>query len=466
VSRYVGRLEQGLEQRGIRAPLRVMKSNGGVFGPSQVDRQAIAMALSGPAAGVIGATFVAGAAGFPNAVTIDIGGTSADVSLIRDGATTNTTEGEVGPFPLALTIIDIHSIGAGGGSIGQVSEIGSLRIGPESAGSDPGPACYARGGTSATISDAHLVLGRVPATLLDGAMRLDGQRAIDAVGRHVAGPLGLTVEDAAEGMIDLVNSNMTGALKVVSVERGYDPKDFALVAFGGAGPLHAVELGRLVGCRTVVIPRHPGLLCALGLLATDLLYDYARTSVQRGPDYDLGAMEAIWAELELEADEELAREGVAPERRRVTRCVDLRYAKQGFELTLDAPAGRLDASGVSALVEQFHALHEQTYSFADRQAPVEIVTLRLRVAGLVDKVALPEIEAANGSSARPFEQRAVRLAGEQHAAVPAYRRDGLLAGHAVEGPAIVDQLDSTTLVFPGQRAEVDRYGNLVIAMDA
>jgi N-methylhydantoinase A len=463
VGTYIGRLQTGLAKRNVAAPLLVMKSNGGVFGPRQADRQAINMALSGPAAGVIGASFVARAAGFDNSVTIDIGGTSADVSLIRAGAPATTTEGELGPFPLALPIIDIHSIGAGGGSLARVTDIGSLQVGPESAGADPGPACYDRGGAKATVTDAHVALGRVPPALLDGEMRLHVQKAREAIERDVARPLGISMEDAAEGVIRIINANMTGALKVVSVERGYDPKDFTLVAFGGAGPLHGVELGRALGCRAVLVPRYPGLLCALGLLATDLQYDYARTALQRGPDYDLAAVDTIWRELEQEADGELAREGIPPERRRFMRLADLRYAKQGFELTLEAP-GTLDAAAAARLVEAFHAQHERLYTFAERETQVEIVTLRLRAIGLVDKIALPELAAAAGSKPEAYERRAVRLDGALHAGVPAYRRDALRAGHRIAGPAVVDQLDSTSLILPGQTAEVDRHGNLIIRL--
>ena len=241
-----------------------------------------------------------------------------------------------------------------------------------------------------------------------------GDGPAHAIERDVARPLGISVEDAAEGVIRIINANMTGALKVVSVERGYDPKDFTLVAFGGAGPLHGVELGRALGCRAVLVPRYPGLLCALGLLATDLQYDYARTALQRGPDYDLAAIDAVWRELEQEADGELAREGIPAERRRFVRLADLRYAKQGFELTLEAPASALDAAGAARLVEDFHAQHERLYTFAERETQVEIVTLRLRAIGLVDKIALPEIAVAAGSKPEAYERRGVRLDGASH----------------------------------------------------
>jgi N-methylhydantoinase A len=386
------------------------------------------------------------------------------VTLLRGGHAATTTEGELGPFPLALPIVDIHTIGAGGGSIARVTDIGSLQVGPESAGADPGPACYGRGGTRATVTDAHVVLGRLSPSLLAGEMRLEPQRAHAAIERDVALPLGIGVEDAANAVIRVVNANMTGALKVVSVERGYDPKDFALVAFGGAGPLHAVELARALGVRTVLVPRHPGLLCALGLLATDLQYDYARTALQRGPNFDPAAMDAIWRELAEEADRDLAREGIAPERRRLVRLADLRYAKQGFELTLEAPAGALDPAAMARLVEGFHTTHERLYTFAERAAPVEVVTVRLRAIGLVDKVALPEVAAAPDAAPPVHERRSLRLDDTRHDRAPVYRREALLAGHRIRGPAVVDQLDTTTLIFPGQEAQVDRHGNLILSL--
>jgi N-methylhydantoinase A len=273
----------------------------------------------------------------------------------------------------------------------------------------------------------------------------------------VATPLGLEPLAAADGILRVVNANMVGALKVVSVEKGYDPRDFALVAFGGAGPLHAGELARLLGTPTVVVPRHPGILCALGLLATDLQYDYARTSLQRAPDYDLDRMAALYAELEAEANEDLEREGVPPERRRLFRQADLRYAKQGSELTVDAPAqaggAALDAGAAAAMVEAFHRLHEQLYTFADRAAPVEIVNLRVRAVGLMDKIELPEIASVtDGTPATPSAARRAHFRDEGFVPTPIFRREDLKAGNRIDGPAIVDQLDATIVLPPGTTA--------------
>lgn len=467
VSRYVDALASGLRSRGIRAPLFVMKSNGGVFGPRQASRQAVNMALSGPAAGAVGASYVAALAGFANAITIDIGGTSADVSLIRNGAAQLTTEGEVGDFPMALPIVDIHTIGAGGGSVARVVEGGGLAVGPESAGAAPGPACYGRGGERPTVTDANLVLGRIPPHLLGGEIPIDPELATRAIHDHVARPLGIDVLAAAEGIVRLIDSNMVGALKVVSIEKGYDPREFSLVAFGGAGPLHAGALAALLGTPSVIVPPHPGLLCALGLLASDVTYDYARTCLQRAPDYDVARMQALLRELEATAHEDFDREGVAPAQRHTTRLADLRYHRQGFELTVELPDAPLDAASVRAAIESFHAMHEQLYTFADRAAAVEFVTLRLRAVGSMPRIALAELAAVAADTPAPVAgERAVYFAHSGFVPTPIYRREALLAGHHIAGPAIIEQLDTTTVIFPGQAAQVDRHGNLIVRLAA
>ena len=463
VGRYVARLASGLAQRGIAAPLRVMKSNGGVFSPRHAVRQPVEMALSGPAAGAIGTRYIGELTGFSNAISIDIGGTSADVSLLEDGHTRMTGDGQVGPFPMPLTIVDIHTVGAGGGSIASVAAHGGLSVGPRSAGASPGPACYPRGGSLPTVTDANLVLGRIPPHLLGGEIPLDVARARDAIRAHVADPLGLDADEAAAGILDIVNNNMVGALKVVSVERGYDPRDFVLVAFGGAGPMHAGDLARLLGTPRYVIPPHPGILCALGLLATDLRFDYVRTRVQRAPDYDLEGMQAVYAELDTQAERDLASEGVPPGRRHLLWAADLRYAKQGNELTVPLDAAALDADGLDRLVERFHQQHEQTYTFCDRGAPVEIVNLRVSAVGGVDKVSLPPIETVSEGTVPAARARRQVIFGDTGSCdTLVYARDDLRAGHRIEGPAIIDQVDTTTVILPGHVARVDAYGNLIV----
>jgi N-methylhydantoinase A len=457
VGRYVGRLTQRLRERGIAAPLAIMKSNGGVIGAEAIRAQAIHTALSGPAAGVIGARLIGEASGFADVISVDVGGTSADVCLIRDGEATITTEGRVGAWPLTLPMIDIHTIGAGGGSIARVTDDGTLTVGPESAGAQPGPACYGAGGEEPTVTDAHLVLGRIPGYLLGGEMALDGERARRAIEERVARPLGLTLEAAACGILDIVNNNMVGAIRLVSVERGHDPRELALVPFGGAGPLHGAELARLLGMRTVVIPRHPGVLSTFGLLGTEVRNDYARTSLQKPPDYDRAAIAAVYADLERQAKRWLADEGVPVARRRLSRLADLRYRHQGFEITVPWPERDL---AIDPLIARFHAAHERLYTYALPDAPVEIVTLRLGASGRVRRFALPE--RSETPVRRLRTTRAVYFAGHGWIQCQCLDRDTLESGSAVRGPAIVEQPDSTTVVLPGQRARADRFGTLVV----
>jgi N-methylhydantoinase A len=461
VGRYVGRLTQRLATRGVGADLRIMKSNGGLVTADVVRRQSVHTALSGPAAGVVGARLVAEAAGFADLISVDVGGTSADVCLIRAGEAEVTAEGTVGAWPLHVPMIDIHTIGAGGGSIARVTEDGSLTVGPESAGAQPGPACYGAGGEEPTVTDAHLVLGRIPAHLVGGEIQLDVERARRAIAERVARPLGLTVEAAASGVLDLVNHNMVGAIRLVSVERGHDPRELALVAFGGAGPLHGGDLAALLGMRTVVVPRHPGVLSTFGLLGADVRNDYARTSLQKPPHHDAAAMAAIYAELEAGAHAWLAAEGVAAAGRRVERLADLRYRHQGFELTVPWPEPGL---AVAPLVARFHARHRQLYTYAIEGAPVEIVTLRVRAAGRVRRFALPRLPRRRAAERRPADRRPVFFAGAGWVDCARLDRDALPAGAVVAGPAVVEQLDATTVIAPGQRAAVDAYGNLVLRL--
>ena len=463
VGRYIARIEQGLQERKVDAPFFVMKSNGGMFSPREAIREPIHMALSGPAAGVRGAAFVGAASGYRDLIAIDMGGTSADVSLVRDGAPAITKDGEIGPFPLPVSMVDIHTIGAGGGSIASVTADGSLAVGPRSAGADPGPACYGQGGEEPTVTDANLLLGRIPPHLLDGEIALDPGRAETALRERVAKPLGIGVEEAARGVLALVNNNMAGALRVVSVERGLDPRAFTLCAFGGAGPVHGGDLARELGVPCLLIPRHPGILCALGLLATDLRYDLVRTRVQRAPDYDIAEIARTMQALEVEASARLASERIEASRRQLRRGADLRYAQQGVEITVDFPDGPVDAACVAELVERFHALHERLYTFSDREAAVEIVNFRVAATGRMERLELPRLASVEPRTPAPSSgRRPADLDGRGTVPVATYRRDDLLAGHLVPGPAIVDQLDSTTLVGPGRSASVDAYGNLVV----
>ncbi|MGI9523001.1 MAG: hydantoinase/oxoprolinase family protein [Hyphomicrobiaceae bacterium] len=463
VGPYIGELKLGLGERGIEAPLLVMKSNGGVFPPEIAARQPIHLALSGPAAGAKGAAYVGKTAGFNDLITIDMGGTSTDVALIRDGEVATSSTSQVAEFPLALPIIDIHTLGAGGGSIARISATNALVVGPESAGARPGPAAYALGGTRPTVTDANLVLGRIPPSLLDGEIALDSRCAAEAIQRDVAQPLGISVEEAARGIVEIVDNNMIGALKVMSVERGLNPREFALCAFGGAGPVHATRLMRLLGTPRLLVPRHPGILCAIGLTSADFRYDFVLTCMQRAGDYDTSIIADTYQKLLAQADGKLAEDGIALCRRRFSIAADLRYAQQGMELTVDLGTTNVSDETIDALCASFHRRHAELYTFADESAAVEIVNLRVVATGAIDRIQPATIERAPEGDEPLFEcARWAALDCGELQEVPVFRREALLSGHAISGPAIVDQLDSTVCILAGQHAFVDDYANLIV----
>ena len=363
-----------------------MKSDGGVTSAATCVRQPVQTVLSGPAAGVVGAVSVGRSAGFGDIISIDVGGTSADICLVRDGRPEVTKDGMIGPFPLKLPIVDIHTIGAGGGSIAAVTSAGRLTVGPRSAGAEPGPVCYRRGGSEPTVTDAHLVLGRIPAALLGGELPLDVPAAREAIAARIGRPLGLGVEEAAAGVVEIVDNTMARAIRTVSVGRGHDPRRFALVAFGGAGPLHACRLAELLDIPTVIIPARPGVLSTWGLLDTDIRSTFVRTAgtgarrlAEAGSK--VAELEGAWMELERQAQAWLAGEQVPRERQRFERGADLRYEHQSFELTCPLGEGPLTAARLEQLVATFHAEHRRLYSYDLPNAPVELVNLRLTAVG-------------------------------------------------------------------------------------
>uniref|UniRef100_A0A831X251 Hydantoinase/oxoprolinase family protein n=1 Tax=Thermorudis peleae TaxID=1382356 RepID=A0A831X251_9BACT len=457
MARYLSRLEQSLPRQ---TTVRIMQSNGGTISAATAGREAARTLLSGPAAGVVGAAYVAEASGFRRVISFDMGGTSTDVSLI-DGAPTQTTEGKIGPYPMRLPMLDIHTVGAGGGSIAWFDAGGALRVGPVSAGADPGPAAYGRGGSEPTVSDANVVLGRlVPDAFLGGTMRLDAERARLAVGK-IAERLGSAPEAAALGIVQIANANMEAAIRVISVERGYDPRDFTLVAFGGAGPLHACELAERLRIPRVLVPTTPGVLSALGMLATDIVKDYARTVMLR-PGGPLDQIEPAFGELEERARVELGAEGIAPDAMRLDRFLDLRYVGQSYELTVPFQGD------VAGTVAAFHRAHERRYGYADSAEPVEVVNVRLRATGLISKPALERQPEPSPWRPEPSEKRPVTFdqAGEPMTCTAAlYQRDRLGPGAVIAGPAIVTQYDTTTVLPPGWDARVDAVGNLIAERD-
>jgi N-methylhydantoinase A len=468
VSRYVGVLRKALDAEGVRAPLLIMKSDGGVTSAATCVHQPVQTVLSGPAAGVVGAVGVGRSAGYGDIISIDVGGTSADICLVRNGRPEITKDGMIGPFPMKLPIVDIHTIGAGGGSIAAVTGAGRLTVGPRSAGAEPGPVCYRRGGSEPTLTDAHLVLGRIPAALLGGELPLDINAARAAIDTRVGRPLGLGVEEAAAGIIEIIDNAMARAIRTVSVGRGHDPRRFALVAFGGAGPLHACRLAELLEMPTVVVPARPGVLSAWGLLDTDIRATFVRTVGTAHRRMGEGAaavpaLEAVWAELEAQARVWLDGEQVPRDQMRFERAADLRYEHQSFELTCPLPSEPVTAAALAGLVAAFHAEHRRLYTYELRSAPVELVTLRVTAVGALPRRAAMSLPVAGHDlRAAVTGRRPVYFRGAGAMDATCYARDRLAPGMSFEGPAIIEQADATPLVAPGFRVRVDDAHNLIL----
>ncbi|QLG27780.1 hydantoinase/oxoprolinase family protein [Halorarum halophilum] len=456
---YLGALSDGAAEMGLDAPLRVMGSNGGLMAAPAARERPVNTLLSGPAAGVRGATHVAGRRGVSDLITMDMGGTSCDVSLVRDGDPLVTTDTEVGDYPVSVPTVDIHTVGAGGGSIASLDAGGALRVGPRSAGAQPGPICYGRGGTDPTITDAHLLLGRIdPTGFLPDALSREAA-AVQEAFESLADAVGGSVEDAAAGVLDVANANMERALRVVSVERGYDPREFALVAFGGAGPLHATALAEALDIPEVVVPRAAGVLSALGLLISDVTYDYSTSMVRRWEEVSPGNLESTFAEFEAEGREELAAAGHDEADRRFERAVDLRYAGQSFDLRV--PVGDVGNAELDAVAERFHEAHGRRYGHAYRDEPVELVTVRLRARGVVEPPELAVEDRAGDPADAVGATREVLFDGDEHG-TPVYDRERLPTEAAFDGPAVVEGSESTVVVHPDQRARVDGDANLVV----
>ncbi len=450
VSGYVAQVQDRLAAAGIGARLLLMQSNGGVAGAGAIRRSPALTALSGPAAGVVGACAVGRAAGLGNLITVDIGGTSADICLVQDGRAGLTRQGRVGAWPLPLPMVDMITIGAGGGSIARVRD-GALVVGPESAGAVLGPACYGLGGTEPTVTDAHVVLGHLPARLLGGRMALDRDRAHTAITERIARPLGLSPEAAARGVLAIVANNMLGAIRIVSVERGHDPRAFTLVAFGGAGPLHGCALADLLGITRVLIPPAPGVLCAEGLLGAALKAGFSRTLLRRDR-IPAAEVEAAFADLARQAAAWLAEEDVAEEDRRILRRVSLRYAGQGSELVVPW-TGTMEAAETA-----FVQAHRQAFGFT-LPAPCELVTADVEATGALPGPAAPALPQDRGTAAW---STADLLFPEGLRSVPLVAREALGAGARFRGPCVLTQLDSTTLVPEGWAGEVLAAGSLLL----
>ncbi len=470
VESYVRSLEGSLRDLGVKGDLNLLRSDAGLMSVDVASENPIYGILSGPAGGVAGALYVARRAGFENVLTFDMGGTSTDVALCQNGQPTIERQTEI-PYglglpgeviPVKVPSVNVRSVGAGGGSIAHVPEVtGALRVGPQSAGADPGPAAYGRGGEAPTVTDANVVVGHLPPQLLGGEMTLDVEAAKAAV-QTVGDALGLDVHRAAEGILDIVNENMAGALRLVSVQRGYDPRDFALVAFGGAGPMHANAVARIMGSFPVLIPPAPGLLCATGDLVADFRDEFARTYIRTTDSVSGDDVRGILEELGAEARGWLEREGIPEGDQRLAFNVDMRYYRQGYEIPVEIEPALLAGNGTTMLAERFNQLHEQFYGFRMEGSACEIVNLRAIGYGKVPEPHLPEGEPGEGDASQAVvDEHEVYFQGEW---LPTriYDRVKLRPGDRVEGPAIVTEFDSTTVVLSGYAAEVDRYLNLII----
>lgn len=460
VERYLENLASQLKAQNATAEVNILRSDAGLMTVEAARQNPVYAIMSGPSGGVAGALHIALRAGYPNILTLDMGGTSTDVALCM-GEPTIARETVLGYFPVKVPSVDVRSVGAGGGSIAHVPAITrALRVGPQSAGADPGPACYGKGGEEPTVTDANVVCGYLPPRLLGGAMQLDVDRAKVAVNK-IAEATGLDIYQAAEGILKIVNENMFGALRLVSVQKGYDPREFALMAFGGAGPLHGNALAELMGSYPLIVPPAPGLLCAMGDLSADFRDEFARTYIRTADQIDREELTAMLHELGQEARAMLEAEQIPPERQDIQYSIDMRYYRQGYEIPISVEPDAFQSNGVGTLVARFNAAHERLYGF-QLDSVVEVVNVRAVGIGRVTRITLPEAEPgeADPVAAHVGEQEIYRN-GEWRVA-QVYNRTKLRPGNRIEGPAIITELDSTTVVLPHHVAEVDRYYNLLI----
>lgn len=468
MQRYIRRLKDRLGEIGLNVAPQLTQSNGGVIGFDTAADLPVRTVLSGPSTGVVAAQAIGKMSGFPNVITFDVGGTSSDVALLQNGICQLTGEADVHGYPIKAPMLDIHTVGAGGGSIAYVDTGGLLKVGPRSAGANPGPVCYGLGSTEPTVTDANIVLQTLnPVEILGGRMKVRRDLAVESVQR-LADKLGLSVMETAQGIISVVTANMAKAIRVISVQRGHDPRDYALMAFGGAGPLHAARLARELDMGKVIVPLTPGTLCALGLLLTDLRADFA---ISRLMPLDCGTLipvETGYTDLERQAADWFAREDIGADRQVMTRTADMRYMGQNYELSVAVPAGPITHATFKALEKGFEAAHKQRFGFIVEGEPIQLVTLRLEAAGIVRKAefAAQKIEGEDPSAAQTGSRQVYMDEAKDFVDAPIYTRDRLRPGNVIRGPAIVEQMDTTTVILPDMTGTVDPYLNLILEVKA
>ena len=473
VSSYVARLQAELDSLGVSSGLHLMTSASGVATSEAAIQRPVTLLMSGPVAGVVGGIWAGKQSGYENVITLDVGGTSADIGLAQEGRLRmkHLLDTKVGPYQAMIPMVDVDTIGAGGGSIAYVDAGGIFRVGPRSAGAVPGPAAYGRGGTEATATDAMVNLGwLLPEAFLGGGMSLDRDSARKAFEEGPAKALDMSVEEASMGAVQILSHSMVQSIEENSVRKGYDPRDFALVAEGGAGPLFAVPIAVEVGTPHVIVPPYPGIAAAMGLIATDMVYEYAATTYQRLSTLDVPALQGRFEELEAQAARQLGDDGIPPERVVIQRIVDARYLGQGYELRVDVASGTIDEAWVEKVRADFHDVHEREFTRRFEDSDIEVPNIRVRGIGLMPTLSTPELQAGDESP-----DAALRHEGEawfvvdgslEHVPTRYYDRTALQAGNRLEGPAIVNQYDSTTAIPPGIGAHVDRFGSIVIDVGA
>jgi N-methylhydantoinase A len=461
MSSYLSGIETKLREERLQPTVNIVRSDGGVMSLEGAKRSPVTTLLSGPSGGVVAASYVGELAGFKNVLSFDMGGTSTDVAMSTGGEPNLVRETRIGYYPVKATAVDVRSVGAGGGSIAHVPLTGALRVGPQSAGAEPGPAAYGIGGTEPTVTDANVVLGHLPPRLLGGEMTLDVEAARNSV-QKIANALDLTVEEAAQGIIDIVNENMFGALRLVSVQRGYDPRDFALVAFGGAGPLHANALAQLAGSWPAIIPATPGVLSALGFLHSDIKNEFSQTIIRTLEKIDHSEFKKAFDELGERARNWLDSESIPKDRQRFDYQIDVRYYRQGYEFAIRVRPDQFETSnGIEQFVADFKEVHQKNYGF-NIDSTIEVVNLRVVGIGVVRKVELPRVETDDQKGENGITDINLAYFGGKSVRTPVLDRSQLGPGRIIRGPAVITQRDSTTVILPRHYGKVDNHLNILI----
>lgn len=464
MKKYVNNFQKCVKEAGIEVAPYVTQSNGSIISISETVDCPIKTAVSGPSAGVIGARYISEQCGINKIITFDMGGTSADISLIEDGKAQVSFERFVEGYPARIPMIDIITVGAGGGSIAAIDEGGALKVGPKSAGAAPGPACYKRGGKNPTVTDANIVLGKLNQhKILGGRMDVDLELAEKVIRDEISSKSTLDIENAAAGIISVVNSNMIRAIRLVSVERGYDVREFTLMAFGGAGPLHACEVAKELGIKQVLLPPAPGTLCSLGLLMADTRFDLSRSNIMLAEVENYSAINDIFSQLIAEGEKMLQNEGIPEDKRRFDFAIDCRYERQNYEITINIPVGKLDDTVLAELVENFNKEHERSYGYCDRTKKLQLVNYRVGAIGVIEKPALKKNTIEDNIEPKPIDVRKVRFEGNNnYIDTNIFNRSDIPCGYTIPGPAIIEQMDSTSVIPPNWHAYNDCYNNLIV----